>query len=63
MVCTVEGAIVDPCTWPYGEVRGGVHCDEVNPYYWYSGDPVANVGWLNTAIVENHAMLSLNHSS
>jgi hypothetical protein len=44
-----EGGIVDPCTWPYGEVRGGVDCSEVNPFYWYSGDPVTDVGWINTA--------------
>jgi hypothetical protein len=53
------GAEVDPCTYPYGEVKGGIDCHTINPYFWYSGDPVANVGWLNTAIVENHAMLSL----
>jgi hypothetical protein len=54
-----RGAEVDPCTYPYGEVRGGIDCHTINPYFWYSGDPVANVGWLNTTITENHAMLSL----
>jgi hypothetical protein len=44
----VTGQIVDPCIWPYGEVRGGVPCDEVNPYFWCSGDPVANIGWIYT---------------
>jgi hypothetical protein len=38
----------DPCTWPYGEVRGGVPCNEVDPYFWCSGDPVANVGWISS---------------
>ncbi len=41
------GMIVDPCVWPYGEVRGGVPCDQVNPYFWCSGDPVTDVGWIS----------------
>jgi len=41
------GEVIDPCTWPYGEVRGGVPCDQVNPFFWCSGDPVANVGWIS----------------
>ena len=44
---TKDGTVVDPCSWPFGEVRGGVNCSEVNPLYWYSGDPVTNVGWIN----------------
>jgi hypothetical protein len=43
-----DGNIIDPCTWLYGEVRGGVNCSEVNPFLWYSGDPVINIGWINT---------------
>ena len=42
------GQLPDPCTWAYGEVRGGVPCNEVNPYFWCSGDPVIDVGWLST---------------
>jgi hypothetical protein len=41
------GDIIDPCSWPYGQVFGGVNCSEVNPLYWYSGDPVADYGWTN----------------
>jgi len=40
------GVYVDPCTFPYGQVRGGVDCHDVNPIFWYSGDPVTNVGWI-----------------
>jgi hypothetical protein len=43
-----DGEVVDPCNWYYGEVRGGVLCNEVNPYYWLSGDPVADIGWIGT---------------
>ncbi len=42
------GEIVDPCNWTYGQVIGGVPCDEVNPYYWCSGDPVQQIGWIST---------------
>jgi len=40
------GQLLDPCSWPFGEVRGGVPCSEVNQYFWCSGDPVIDVGWL-----------------
>jgi hypothetical protein len=40
------GNIVDPCTFPYGEVRAGVDCNLVNPFFWFSGDPVIDVGWI-----------------
>jgi hypothetical protein len=40
------GEIPDPCTFAYGEVRGGVPCETVDPRFWFSGDPVTNVGWI-----------------
>ena len=40
------GSIIDPCIWLYGEVRGGVQCNEADPHFWLSGDPVSNVGWI-----------------
>ena len=43
---TSDGAPVDPCTFAYGEVRGGVDCSLVDPRFWFSGDPVTNVGWI-----------------
>lgn len=42
------GAVVDPCNWSYGEVLGGVNCADVDPRFWYSGDPVKQTGWINT---------------
>jgi hypothetical protein len=44
---TRQGTIIDPCNWTYGEVRGGVDCSQVNPMFWYSGDPITNYGWIN----------------
>jgi len=42
------GQFLDPCTWAYGEVRGEVDCNQVNPVFWVSGDPVNNFGWIST---------------
>lgn len=42
------GQLPDPCTWQYGFVFGGTPCSELNPYFWCSGDPVTQVGWLLT---------------
>ncbi|MBE0569984.1 MAG: T9SS type A sorting domain-containing protein [Ignavibacteriaceae bacterium] len=41
------GQLLNPCTWAYGEVRGGVPCNEVNPYFWCSGNPIIDVGWIS----------------
>ena len=43
-----SGQVVNPCTLPYGEVRGGVPCANVNPYFWCSGDPLTDIGWIST---------------
>ncbi|MCW8803886.1 MAG: hypothetical protein OQK57_05760, partial [Ignavibacteriaceae bacterium] len=43
------GEIPDPCTFAFGEVRGGVDCATVDPAFWFSGDPIAGsdgVGWI-----------------
>ena len=58
-----NGNLVDPCTYQYGEVRGGIDCNTVNPHFWYSGDPVNNIGWVNTASTENHAIMSTDNFS
>lgn len=42
------GGEVDPCTLPIGEVRGGVDCNTVDPRFWFSGDPVTEIGWIGT---------------
>jgi hypothetical protein len=41
-----NGEAVEPCNFSVGEVRGGVDCNTVNPLFWFSGDPVTNVGWI-----------------
>jgi len=41
------GNKINPCAWSQGTVKG-VNCNSVDPYFMYSGDPVAGSGWLNT---------------
>jgi hypothetical protein len=42
-----NGLMINPCSWVYGEVRGGVDCSQVNRMFWYSGDPVTDYGWIS----------------
>jgi hypothetical protein len=42
------GTVPDPCTFPYGAVLGGIDCTTIDPRFWFSGDPVTNVGWIAT---------------
>jgi hypothetical protein len=41
-----DGSPIVPCDFAYGDVRGGVNCELVDPRFWFSGDPVTNVGWI-----------------
>src|SRR5690606_24990553 len=54
---TISGNALDPCTFFMGSVLGGVECDEINPGFWYSGDPVSEYGWLQTSPWEIEQML------
>jgi len=51
-----KGKVPDPCTWALGEVLGGVDCSLVNPKFWYSGNPVTEVGWLNNVPTDQRQM-------
>jgi len=52
------GNLIDPCTWYYGVVNG-VNCNEVNPLFMYSGDPVTNYGWINNYPDDQRIMTSV----
>jgi hypothetical protein len=41
-----EGVFPDPCSFPFCEVKGGENCNEVDPHFCASGDPVTDVGWI-----------------
>ncbi|NNG27997.1 MAG: T9SS type A sorting domain-containing protein [Ignavibacteriaceae bacterium] len=43
-----QGVPIDPCSLLTGSVFGGINCNEVNPAYMYSGEPVNEIGWINT---------------
>jgi len=53
-----QGEIIDPCTWIFGQVRGGVDCNLVNPFYWYSGDPESDYGWINIGAHDHRMVVS-----
>jgi len=42
------GQFPNPCTFAFGQVRGGVNCNQVNRKLWFSGDPVTDIGWIST---------------
>ncbi len=50
------GNPVDPCDWPLSKVFGGVDCSTINNKFWYSGDPVTKVGWINTKPTDQRMM-------
>jgi hypothetical protein len=53
------GQSLNPCSPdPQGGVFGGVDCSSINPLYWYSGDPVENIGWLNTQGTDQRMMVN-----
>lgn len=50
------GGQLDPCTWSFGSVLGGVNCALVNKDFWYSGNPVTNIGWINNFPTDQRQM-------
>ena len=42
-----EGNLLNPCDSAWGYVYGNINCSDVNPMFWFSGDPVNKVGWLD----------------
>jgi len=50
------GEPLNPCTWLFGIVTGGVNCNNVDPRYSYSGDPAKNIGWINNTIYDQRQM-------
>ncbi len=52
-----QGEEIDPCDWPLGNEPPG--CDTINNKFWYSGDPVTDLGWLNTISTDQRIMLNI----
>ena len=53
------GILADPCNWIYGAVMGGIDCNDVNPLFWYSGDPVSLIGWIATHLDDQRMLLNV----
>ena len=53
------GDRIDPCNWLYGQVMGGVNCNDINPLFWYSGDPVLKNGWICKLKTDARSLLSV----
>ncbi len=51
-----NGELIDPCDWVFGEVLK-MECEDVDPRYLYSGDPVALQGWINNSPADQRMML------
>ncbi len=56
---TPNGRKYDPCTLEYGVVVGGVNCNQVNPAFVFSGDPVTNKGWINNRSYDVRGFLNV----
>ena len=46
------------CDWPYGTVLGNIDCNLVNPILHFSGDPVHQIGWINTLTGDQRIMVN-----
>ena len=54
-----NGQMYNPCDYtPWGGVLGGVDCNLVNPLYWFSGDPLNNIGWLDTVGTDQRTVIN-----
>jgi len=53
-----QGYTIDPCTFGYGIVTGGVDCSAINPLIYFSGDPVLPYGWLSNFSQDIRSMIS-----
>ncbi|MGB9664699.1 MAG: hypothetical protein ACPL25_07250 [Ignavibacteria bacterium] len=53
-----QGKPLNPCTWQFGSVVGGVNCSSVDPRFFYSGDPHRNIGWIQTTQADERMMVN-----
>jgi hypothetical protein len=51
--------MLNPCDTVYGKVYGNVDCNEVDPMFWFSGDPVEKVGWLDKTARDDRKFSSI----
>lgn len=54
----ISGQKYNPCQFNLGIVVGGINCNEVNPKFIFSGDPVTSTGWINNIPFDINAFLN-----
>jgi hypothetical protein len=50
------GNPLDPATWAFGTVLGGVNPTGIDNRFFYSGDPVTSTGWINSLETDQRQM-------
>jgi len=53
-----SGAIIDPCTYPYGNGPELEGCDTLNPLFMFSGDPESGTGWFMVSEYDIRVLVS-----
>ena len=53
-----SGIPLNVCTWSYGNGSQLPNCNQINPMFMYSGDPVTSDGWLNITPIDQRMMLN-----
>lgn len=54
-----EGNALNPCDTGYGKVYGNVDCNNINPLFWFSGDPLTQNGWLDNLAMDDRKFSSI----
>jgi hypothetical protein len=54
-----EGNPINPCDTLWGKVYGNINCSQVNPMFWFSGDPVTQIGWLDKQVRDDRKFSSI----
>ncbi len=52
------GNYLNPCDSLWGNVFGNIDCNSVNPVYWFSGDPVTEIGWIDIRSLDDRKFSS-----
>lgn len=58
-----QGNLLDPCDTLYGKVYGGVDCSQINPMFWFSGNPVIKLGWIDKQARDDRKFSSIGSLS
>ena len=53
------GRILNPCDTIYGKVYGNMNCNNVNPLFWFSGDPITKYGWIDKIASDDRKFSSI----